>query len=373
MTSRRDVAVLLGFILLAGCPQLLNDDFQQGGLDAGLILDDNGSGGTADTSASGAGGTDVGSRGAAGADAGTSDAGGAEQNHPDASAPGPAVVSAVPADGARGVLADAELVFTFSAPMDTSSVHDAYVSSELPVAQVSFTWSAGDTVLGIRPNSPFNVATGSDPATVVPASYAVDFTSQAKDKAGHALVPEHVGFSVVRSITQQLNAVEDRNLTGNWRGDNMYGSLYCESTDTTICMGDGTATYKAFITFNLADVPVDLISFSAAELSSTVQYVFGAPFTALGALDIEHVEFSAIGTDAYAAAPLAAARTMSTAAAANDTLSADVLADVRTDWGTRARSQFRLSFVTATNSDSVADQVVCDWSTVHLALSYLTP
>jgi hypothetical protein len=282
------------------------------------------------------------------------------------------VVSVVPADGARGVLPDAELVFTFSAAMDTSSITDAYVSSELPAAQATFTWTDGDTVLHVRPSSGLVVATGSDPATVTAASYAVDLTSQARDTAGNALVPAHVGFTVVRSITQQLDAAQDRDLTGNW-STNGYGINFCERVDTTICMGDGAATYKAFVTFELGSVPADLVSLTAAALNSTVLNIYGAPFSGLGALELEHAEFSIIGDAAFAAPALSAPRSMSTGAIAGGLLSADVLGDVQADWGARARSQFRLHFAIDTNSDAVADQVVCDWTSVHLTLSYLVP
>ena len=383
MTRRREVAVWLGFILLAGCPQLLNNDFKGGPSDLGSVQVEpdasveqgkGGSGGTGDagtSDAAGAGGSDVRDSGSAGSSAGAGGAGGSDVGAPDASSPGPVVVSAVPADGTRGVAADAELVFTFSVPMDTISVESAYVSSELP--QVTFTWSQGDTVLSVRPSSPLLVATGSDPATVAAASYAVDFTSQARDKAGNALVAEHVGFTVVRSITQRVDAILDRDLTGNWRNDGTYGINYCERVDTTICMGDGSATYKAFVTFDLGGVPADVVSISAAELSTILADEFGTPFSALGPLQLEHVEFSVIGDAAYAAPALSAPRNMATAAIAGDTLSSDVLADVQADWGVRAHSQFRLHFTSATNSDAVADQLVCDWSSLHLTLSYLAP
>jgi hypothetical protein len=392
MTPKCELALQLGFILLAGCPQLLDDDFGRRGLDAGSVQAEpdagvatngggnggsdasrNGASGAAGAGGSNVGGSNIGGSDAGGSGGGGSGAGGSDVGIPDASGPAPTVVSAVPGEGARGVLPDAELVFTFSTPMDTSSVEAAYTSSELPAANVTFAWSAGDTVLEVRPSSPLTVATGSDPAAVAGISYAVDVTSEARDKAGNALVAKHLNFTVVRSITQQLDAAQNRDLTGNWRTDSTYGINYCERADTTICMGDGAATYKAFVTFELGSVPADLVSLGSAELSSTVLDLFGAPFSALGALEIEHAEFSSIGDEAFAAPALSAPRTLSTSAGAGDELSADVLVDVQADWGVRARSQYRLYFAVDTNSDAVADQVVCDWSSVHLTLSYLAP
>lgn len=362
---KREIVIRLGLILLAGCPQLLDDEFESPPFDLGLPEPDAGG---SDVGSSGAGGSAAGGFNVGGTGVGGFNVGGAGVGNA-----GPVVASAVPADGARGVLPDAELVFMFSAPMDTSSVQAAYVSSELPAAEVSFIWSEGDTVLRLQPRLPLRVATGSHPATVAAASYTIDFTSRAKDKAGNSLVAKHVNFTVARSITQQLDVVQDRDLTGNWRDDGSYGSLYCEKADTTFCMGDGVATYRAFVTFELGGVPSDLISISAAELSATVQEIFGDPFSALGALQLEHVAFGSIGSEAYSAQALSGPRSMSTGAVTGERVSAEVLADVQADFGVRARSQFRLYFAVATDSDAVADQIVCDWSSAHLTLSYLAP
>jgi hypothetical protein len=345
----------VGFLLLAGCPQLLDDTFETS-LEPDASAEAGGGGG----GEAGSGGT--GGGGGAGAAFGAGGAGTA-----------PVVSSVVPAEGARGILPDADVVITFSAPMDTRSVEAAYVSSQLSATAVSFVWSAGDTVLRVRPNAPLQVNRGVAGATVNPASYVIDIGSAARDKAGLALVPKHLNFTVVRAITEELDAIQDRNLTGNWRTDDTYGTLYCELVDTTICIGDGSSVYKGFVTFPLNDLPSDVVSLSAAELSSTVQLIAGDPFGALGTLRLEHVEFNSVGPEALSAPALAAAKPLSTSALGAQRMSTDVLADVRADWGTRERSQFRLFFDTATNSDAVADQVICDWTSAHLTLTYWLP
>jgi hypothetical protein len=360
MNSKRQVAVRLGLVLLAGCPQLLDDTFESGLHQPNLQTPDASAGAGVGGGAGGSGGS-----------AGVGGAGGASGTGQPGTAP--VVSRVVPADGARGILPDADVVFTFSAPMDTGSVEAAYVSSTLPAAEISFEWSAGDTVLRVRPNAPLQVNRGVDSATVIPASYVIDIGSPAKDKAGLRLVPKHVNFTVVRSITEEFAAVQDRDLTGNWRTDDTYGSIYCERVDTTICIGDGASVYKGFLTFPLNELPSDVVSVSAAELSSTVELIAGDPFGALGTLRVEHVEFNVIGSEALTASALAAAKALSTSAIGAQQMSADVLAEVRTDWGSRARSQFRLFFDTATNSDAVADQVICDWASAHLTLTYWLP
>jgi hypothetical protein len=366
MNSKPHVAVRLGFILLVGCPQLLDDTFESGLHKPNLQTAPDATagagvgGGDAGVSSGGAGGS-AGARGA-GAALGTGELGTA-----------PVISSVVPADGARGILPDADIVLTFSAPMDTRSVEAAYVSSELSAAKVSFAWSAGDTVLRVRPNAPLRVTSGVDLAKVNAASYVIDIGSAATNKAGLPLVPKHFNFTVVRAITAELAAVQDRDLTGNWRSDGTYGANYCERVDTTICIGDGQGFYQGLVTFPLNDLPSDVVSISAAELSSTVELIVGDPFEALGTLRVEHVEFNVVGPEALSAPALAAAKALSSSAIDAQRMSTDVVAEVRSDWGTRARSQFRLFFDTATNSDAVADQVICDWASAHLTLTYWLP
>ncbi|MEY2934463.1 MAG: hypothetical protein RL033_5212, partial [Pseudomonadota bacterium] len=151
---------------------------------------------------------------------------------------------------------------------------------------------------------------------------------------------------------------------------------FCERVDTTFCMGDTPAVgpgYRGFLTFDLAALPPELSALAAAELSATVQQKFGTPFTDLGVLRSEHVVFSVIGDEAFAAAGLSAARTLGTSADVDSVLSMDVLSDVQADWSVRSQSQFRLSFVSDTDLDTTADMLVFDWSSAQLTLTYLAP
>ena len=66
----------------------------------------------------------------------------------------PTIVSVSPANGATGVRANANIVVTFSEPMDpVRRLRTAYQSADIPNAGVTFGWSADDTVLTIDPNS----------------------------------------------------------------------------------------------------------------------------------------------------------------------------------------------------------------------------
>jgi hypothetical protein len=359
------LATCCGVVLLSGCPQMLEDDF---GVTSDEITASGGAGATADPAVGGTGST-AGSAGVAG-NAGTEDT---------ASEDRASVLSSLPADGARGVLPDATLVFVFSAPMHTDSVEAAYSSLDLPAPNVSFTWSEGDTVLEIQPETALQAAAGTNANAVVPIDYSIALSAQAKDKLGHALVATEVSFSVARSITQTLNAVQNRDLTGNWRSDSSYGIASCERADTTICVGDGALTdesdpdYKALMTFDLGSLPSNALAITDAELSLVVSEMFGTPFTGLGTLQVEHVEFSSIGDEAFAAPALSTSQLMSTDATLGDQMGARVLADVQSDWGTRNYSQFRLAFDTASDQDDAPDHLICNWNTARLDVTYWLP
>jgi len=325
--------------LLLGCPQVLDDHFDV----AGSVLD-------------------------SGADAGV-------LGKLDATSP--VIVSSVPADGTRGVLPDAALVLTFSTRMDRKSVEAGYSSTDLPASAVSFEWSPGDKVLRIRPKSPLRSASGSDPAAVTAVTYGFEIGAGARDAAGHALEPKRVSFSVARAITQPLHAVQNRDLTGNWRGDSIYGVGECDRPATGVCMGDSLASgepaYKGFLTFDLRAVPPELIQISAAELKGNVSLVLGTPFTSLGTLQVEHIVFDTIGDAAFAAEPLPERQSWSSPVSAGDVLSFDLLAPLRSDWSVRNYSQFRLEFERATDLDGAVDVLTWDGPSAQLALTYWLP
>jgi hypothetical protein len=348
-------AAFAALSMLVGCPQLLHDRFDA----AGEVTRDSGVGQEPTTRDAAAGGSRHGGHGA------------------DAQVvTRPFVASAVPDDGARGVLPDAALMLRFSTTMNTGSVEDAYGSEDIPPESVTFVWSESDTVLQMQPTATLRTVSGSDPDALPAVAYTFEISDAAKDTEGRALEPKRISFSIARLITQSSSAVQDRALTGNWCSDQIYGTSDCEQSDRTICFGDssrtGEPTYRGFVTFDLRSVPRDLIRISGATLSMVVELLYGSPFVELGTLRAEHLPFATIGDESYAAPPLST-QTMTTAAAVGDTMSADVSDAVRADWGTRDSSQFRLAFDIATDTDADADVVVCQASSARLELGYWLP
>jgi hypothetical protein len=272
-----------------------------------------------------------------------------------------------------GVLSDAVVTLTFSEAMDTRSVEQAYSSYDLPASAVSFRWSDGDTVLHITPNEPLTRATGASAATTFATLYAFELGSSALDQDGSPLPAFSSGFSVVREITQTLDPILDRGLTGNYREDDSYGTGECEEQDTAVCVGDsssGNSAYRGFLSFDLSAIPSAALDATAASLSLLITSEVGGPFTTLGSLGVERVSFDSIGLTVFSASPLGALEPVTNQ---DDELSADVLAAVRTDFPGRARSQFRVRFSTASDLDGSADFIASEWTTVELQITYLIP
>ena len=345
---------------LWGCPQLLSDDFR------GVAERDQ-----EPTTIDDAGSAGAGSHPQNTAGTGT---GGA----PSSSAGVPTVVNVSPSNGASGVPADQALTVTFSEPMDTGKVEAAYSSSELPASAVAFSWSAGNTVLQITPKQPLTLATGTSPAAPVAQRYTFEIGPSALDLDGQALARFSSSFTTLRQFSQTLAAVQDRNLSGNYRSDDVYGDNSCifSDPDGTICIGDSSndnSTYRGFLTFDLSLLPAQAKTVSAARLSMSVDSIRNSPFAVLGSLVTEHVSFSAINLAAFDAPALGSAITMSSSATVNSTVSADVASFVQDDLPARARSQLRFRFSTNTNSDGVGDLIEVLWATPALDVTYLMP
>jgi hypothetical protein len=184
--------------------------------------------------------------------------------------------------------------------------------------------------------------------------------------------------TTLREFKQTLKPVQDRNLTGNFRSDNVYGDNSCvfDDPDGTICIGDSSnsnSIYRGFLTFDLSSLPAETQGVSAAELSMTIDSIRGAPFAALGTLVAERVSFSTINLDALEAAALGPAINVSSSATVNSTLNADVLSLVEDDVLARGRSQLRFRFSITTNSDNAGDLIEVLWKTTALEVTVLIP
>jgi hypothetical protein len=295
----------------------------------------------------------------------------------------PTIVAVSPENGATAVESDAEIVVQFNVPMNRELTEAAYQSEGIPSSSVTFSWNDESTELTITPIDPLEYASGPDPDNVVARRLSFFISASAEDAQGNQLAaPEESSFSLLRQIDLTLFAMQNRDLTGNWRSNGTYGAAQCARNQTNVCVGDVRVNgqneqYRGFITFDLSSLPESMARVSAAQLTLQITATSSNPFNSLGALFLEHARFDAIGPDAFEADALAGLGRIAMAGGAGTTLSANVLSALEVDVANRAGdggvTQYRLRFEGFTDNDNNSDVILSAWNTHSLELSYLIP
>ena len=117
----------------------------------------------------------------------------------------PTVVSVSPGNGETGVVADTQIIITFSEPMDQVSVENGVTLAASSAVDVSFSWDETGTVLTIVPTAGLVYETGDDLNDTVPLQYTVIVESSASDLAGNSLDALFVsGFKTLRRIVEVI-------------------------------------------------------------------------------------------------------------------------------------------------------------------------
>jgi hypothetical protein len=290
--------------------------------------------------------------------------------------PAPTVIASTPSNNSKGVLADAVIQITFSEPMNTTATQNAYQSSSdgIKPAQVQFDWNSASTVLTITPNGLLALATGTDPAAVVANDFAFQMSSTAISQKGVALAPFSSSFTTQRRITQNLPVLSA--LTGDVRSDQAVN----QCANGFPCAGDSgavaNAQFKGFISFNIANLPTDIQEFETANLNLGQTAVGGAPYSGFGSLVVNHVNFATLNFAlAFHATSLQALGTLSNDANL-EVKTLGVLTALKDDYSKRStrgnRTQYRLAFVNATDSDNALDAATFGGPN-SLNTSYLLP
>ena len=298
---------------------------------------------------------------------------------------GPFIVDVAPADGAVGVTADSRITLLFSEPMDRSATEAAYQSENLPSSAVTFEWNEDSTELTVVPLEPLAYDVAEDPELVQARRINYFVSASATSAAGSRLSqPYEFSFSLLRQVSFTVFAVQDRELSGNFRSNDTYGAGVCAENATNMCVGDvrvngGSEQYKGFISFELSELPEAALSVSAV-LGLDISSTSGNPFAGLGGLLLEHARFQAIDLDAFGADSVAELGLIADGGAAGTRVSADVseavLADLSSDAMIAAGeglSQYRLRFEDETDNDAQSDAIVSAWDTQTLDVSYLLP
>jgi hypothetical protein len=309
-----------------------------------------------------------------------------EEPPPEPEPTGPTIIEVFPEHGATGVDGETPIVITFSEPMNQAATEAAYQSEAIPSAGVSFAWNEDGTELTITPDEPLAYASGPDPDSVEALRYSFFISSSAEDLEGESLGDTaEFSFTVLREIEGIFSAVQDRDLTGNWRSDGTYGGPNANSNcskDATqnMCVGDATDNdgWRGFTTFDLSALPESMARLTGATLSFQVTSGDGTPFgngnNALGQLMVDRVSFEEIGVPAFTAPATGVVGPITQPGiAVGSVLSMNVLSAVEADAEAGSLTQFRLRFERGTDGRGDADVIRSDWDSHTLAVNYLIP
>ncbi|HEY5923906.1 MAG TPA: Ig-like domain-containing protein [Kofleriaceae bacterium] len=298
------------------------------------------------------------------------DGGNGDSVDADPAAP-PTVVSTMPANAAAGVKPDAKIVVTFSKPMDQASVLAAWTSADLPTSQAQFAWnSAGDT-LTVTPSQPLPVATGSglDPTTVTALEITYSIAASATDTTDKPLTASlAVKFTTVKRMTHDIANIDA--LTQSVAND---GTVISPSSGGVGKSNFTNVFFRVFASFQLPTL-VAGATVETAQLVGRQETVTGAPYTKLGNLKAQHVNFAQFDANTFAATPLGNPIGDFSTNATVEQKSLDVTAQVRDDYANSAarggRSQYRLEYPLGTNNDGVRDIAFFTRTAFALRLTY---
>jgi Big-like domain-containing protein len=283
----------------------------------------------------------------------------------------PSIEWTLPADGDVAVTADAAIVIQFSEAMDTAATEAAYRGNLGD--DVTFSWSAGNTRLTLEPVDGLAYASGREPLAAL--RYSVTF-DDARDVAGNALGAASFAFSTLRHVRVELSPVLDPELTGSVRGDGQAPGGECAAA---LCAGDASAgpggapetQHKAFLSFDLDALPVQLIELSDARIEVQGLDTEGDPFAGLGELHVERADFQRIGPAAFAADPDATLGVLESSG--EPATSGDIAWVVQEDLATGRYSQYRLCFPQINDNDGATDLVRFEPAEQVLSISYWAP
>jgi hypothetical protein len=277
-----------------------------------------------------------------------------------------------PAMGAKGVRLNEVIAVAFSRPMDNSKVEAAYASDTLPKDMVQFNWNdAGDTLTIAVKKGAMSYAQGDE---LVPAlTYGMRIGKEATDRNGVALGADVVlSFSTLRRITHVAPRVSA--LTGSV---NSAGAV-----DTNVFLvGDNSVNsrYKGLLTFSLDNIPKDVVEVEKATVSGKQSGLLGTPDTDLGALQVQHVLYSALDLAAFGEQPIDGAPV---------TYGLGINGNPPTRWSTvtkmfaddlanrgarKDRTQYRFEYAKASDNDGAADGFNLGVADLKLEIVYLAP
>jgi hypothetical protein len=276
----------------------------------------------------------------------------------------PSVASSSPTASQSGVSRTASIAVTFSEAVDKPSAQAAFsIVSPGGFNGGSFSWS-GD---------------GRTMTYTAPSAFAYGATVQwrvntaVKDLAGNYMAAQvDRTFYVIRSATATLYAVAGMD---GWITYNPGSGTYSLTTADLVA-GDGSSGqyYRAFLGFSLSTIPATATAITSATLYVYQSSVQGTPYTSLGSLLAQSVDYGTSLTTADFSTPTLTylgrckpagvctdQYTLATSFTSAWYTSVSVTGKVGRDLAARTtrgnRCQFRLRFATDADGDAVYDWV----------------
>ncbi|HEY6557397.1 MAG TPA: Ig-like domain-containing protein [Polyangiaceae bacterium] len=217
-----------------------------------------------------------------------SDAGAASDA--DAATLGPRVVSISPAPGAKGVRADANIVFTFDRPMDKVKTLQAYLSTDIPATAASLSWNPDGTQLTVNPNAELAYAGGvvtSSSGAIAPRAYSLRVTTAARDLNGNALQETATSsFTTLRRLAQGLMAIKGD--VARFRNNSTSSPCNTSTSGFTSDNYLGSQKYKLLVTFDISPLPAGIVEFESAGVGTDQIFVQENSY-ATGVVILDHV------------------------------------------------------------------------------------
>jgi hypothetical protein len=280
----------------------------------------------------------------------------------------PDIVSVSPVDGMTGVRADANIVVTFTEPMDEPETEPAFESDDLLASHIEFSWNADGTVMTVHPKDGLEYQ---DAAAGMPRSYSFSITTFGRDRDGNHLAVRHdFSFTTLARYDGTLTPVDVREVS--------------ESDPTTAQCVDGADSPEIgdneknqgmgiVLSFDLSSIsgPAAPEDWTAATLSlATV-----LPATQLGQLVAYQV--SSAPADASWGEPVISELGAFSNAGSATTVYLDVLSALSDDFAHRDErngyTQYLVRYEDASNFDDMADLTQPSCTAMTLAVTYLAP
>ena len=297
----------------------------------------------------------------------------------------PQLTQISPPNGASGVTSDADIVLTFSEPMDTESVEQAYQSNDLPPAEAVFSWQSNSTVLTIHPKSPLVYADVTD-SSAGARHYSYTLGTTAKDLAGNRLAVSmgttlDVAFSTLRHVTQVIpvqsggGVVVSESATGD-----ITTEVRCDVAGSYVAAGDDeeNGSLLSLVTFDLSSVPATGVQWQSATLTGSLGVTGANPYVD-GRLGKLHVLTNMLASKVptwRSSNSMTDLGLFATYASQTDGR-LDVQSAVTGDYAARAargnRSEYIFRFDEETDGNDAKSEARLNCSNLALTLEYLAP